>query len=96
MRRLALGIACAALPLAAARCALFYDLGTKGYSVSSEGGEAGSSEDCGADASCESPPFQLCEIDADCPDASCIQQTCTFGTTAVGLKACGVQALCTP
>jgi hypothetical protein len=50
MRRALLAGACAAAALAIAGCALLYDLGTGGYSVSGEGGAG--LEDCGADMSC--------------------------------------------
>lgn len=59
---LALGafLPCAALVGA---CALFYDLGTNGYSVSGEGGAG--LEDCGADVAC--PALSLgCVSSQDC------------------------------
>jgi hypothetical protein len=52
----------------AAACALFYDLGTKGYSVSGEGGAG--LEDCGADATC--PALSLGCVSAENCDAGMI------------------------
>jgi hypothetical protein len=96
MRRLVVVIASATLPFAVARCALLYDLGTNGYSVAGEGGDADSSSaDCGADT-CQASPFPLCDSNADCPDATCLQQTCLVGAMTMTLNACGLQPLCTP
>ena len=63
MRRALLAGAVAALAFVGAHCALFYDLGTGGYTASNEGGPT--TIDCGADATC--PELVLgCASAKDC------------------------------
>jgi hypothetical protein len=72
---------------AGAGCALFYDLGTGGYSLASDGGTGAG--DCGADAAC--PSFVVSCLGAGDCDAGMVCCLALEGGAALGAQsACSV------